>query len=79
MEEIRAFSEEHVASTAVLYLKVMRGQSRPAPRALEDALRESFLNNPWATPEIPSLVYLDKGKQVGFVGVIWIVSLKRQT
>ncbi len=70
MEEIRAFSEEHVPETANLYLKVIRGQSRPAPRALEEALRESFLGNPWASPEISPLVYFDKGKLAGFVGVI---------
>lgn len=70
MEEIRAFGEEHVRDTANLYLRAMRGQSRPAPRALEDAFRETFLANPWVSPDITSLVFLDKGKQAGFVGVI---------
>ena len=70
MEEIRAFTEEHLRDTANLYLRAMRGQSRPAPPALEDAFRESFLENPWVSPEIASLVYLDKGQLVGFVGVI---------
>jgi hypothetical protein len=70
MEEIRAFSEEHVQDAANLYLKAGRGQSRPAPRALEDAFRESFLSNPWVSPEILSLVYIEKGKLVGFLGVI---------
>ena len=70
MEEIRAFGEEHVGDTANLYLRAVRGQSRPAPRALEDVFRETFLENPWASPEIASHVFLDNGKQVGFVGVI---------
>ncbi len=70
MEEIRAFTAEHVRDTANLYLKAVRGQSRPAPRALEDAFRESFLDNPWASQEIFPLVYLEKGKLVGFLGVI---------
>jgi hypothetical protein len=70
MEEIRAFSEEHVRSTANLYLRAMRGQSRPAPSTLEDAFRDTFLKNPWVSPDITSLVFLAGGKQVGFVGVI---------
>ena len=70
MEEIRAFGEEHVRDTANLYWKVMRGQPTAAPPALEGAFRETFLENPWASPEICSLVFLDKGKQSGFVGVI---------
>lgn len=70
MEEIRDFSEEHVPETAKLYLRVVRGQSRPASRALEDTLRESFLGNPWVSSENPCYVYMENGKQVGFVGVI---------
>jgi hypothetical protein len=70
MEEIRAFGEEHVRDTANLYLRAMRGQSRPAPPALEGAFRETFLENPWVSQDITSLVFLDKGKQVGFVGVV---------
>jgi hypothetical protein len=70
MEEIRAFSEEHISDVANLYLRAVRGQFRAAPRALEDAFRESFLANPWASPEICPLVYIDKGNLVGFLGVI---------
>jgi hypothetical protein len=70
MEEIRAFSEEHVRDVANLYLRAGRGQFRPAPQALEEAVREIFLNNPWESLEISSLVYMDQGKLVGFLGVI---------
>ena len=70
MEEIRAFSEEHATDAANLYLKAARGQFRPAPRTLVDQVRDSFLRNPWVSPEIPSLVYLENGKLVGFMGVI---------
>jgi hypothetical protein len=70
MEEIRAFSEEHVPETARLYLRTVRGQSRPAPPALEDAIRDSFLGNPWVNCDSPSYVYIEDGKQVGFVGVV---------
>lgn len=70
MEEILVFNEEHVRDTASLYLRTVRGQFRQAPRSLEDAIRESFLLNPWVSSESPSLVYMDKGKQAGFIGVI---------
>jgi hypothetical protein len=70
MEEIQTFSEEHVAETARLYLKSVRGQSRPAPPALEAAIRESFLGNPWVSSESPCFVYIENGKLVGFVGVV---------
>src|SRR5271154_6813080 len=70
MEEIRVFTEEHVGDAATLYLKAARGESGPAPRSLQDQMKETFLGNPWVSPEIPSLVYLDQGKLVGFLGVI---------
>jgi hypothetical protein len=69
-DEIRAFSQEHVRDAANLYLSAGRGEFRPAPPALEDAFREIFLGNPWVSPEISSLVYMEKGKLVGFLGVI---------
>lgn len=70
MEEIRRFCEEHVQDTANLYLSAGRGQFRTAPPALRDYVREIFLGNPWVSPEISSLVYMEKGKLVGFLGVI---------
>lgn len=70
MEEIRAFSEEHVSDVAKLYLSAGRGEDRPPPNALQSAFRDCYLNNPWATPEITPLVYIEKGKLVGFLGVI---------
>jgi hypothetical protein len=70
MSEVRAFTEEHVRDAAGLYLRSMRGQNRPAPPSLQDYFREIFLGNPWVSPEIASLVYLEKSKLVGFLGVI---------
>jgi len=70
MGEIRAFSEEYLDDIADLYLKAMRGQNRKAPQSLKDYFRDILLNNPWVTPEIPSIMYLDGGRPVGFMGVI---------
>lgn len=70
MGEVRAFSEEHVRDAADLYLRSMRGQNRPSPKPLQDYFRDIFHCNPWVAPDVPSLVYIDNGKLVGFLGVI---------
>lgn len=70
MEEIKAFTEEHLCDVGGIYMRTGRGLSRPAPQPLLDAFRENFLRNPWVTPDIPSLVYIENGKLVGFIGVI---------
>ena len=70
MEEIRVFSEEHVSDVANLYLKAVRGQSRPAPQHLQAYFREIYFGNPWVSPEISPLVFMSNGKLIGFLGVI---------
>jgi hypothetical protein len=70
MGEIRAFTEEHLAEVATLYMKRMRGKSGPGSASLQDYFREIFLANPWATPDIPSLTYFDQGKVTGFLGIV---------
>src|ERR1035441_4638884 len=39
-------------------------------KALPKYLCDIFLANPWASPETPTLVYLEGGKIVGMVGVL---------
>jgi hypothetical protein len=70
MGEIRVFTEEHVRDVADLNLKAIRGRKEPSGPGLQNGFRDIFLNNPWVTPDIPSLVYLEQGKLVGFLGVI---------
>jgi hypothetical protein len=70
MGEIQAFTEEHVRAAADLNMRAIRGRREPAGAGLQESFREIFLGNPWATPDIPSLVYLDKGKLLGFLGVV---------
>jgi len=70
MGEIRVFTEEHLPDVAALYWRMMRGhRGAPAP-AVAGYFREIFMGSPWTTPDIPSLVYLDKSRLVGFLGVI---------
>ncbi len=70
MGEIRAFTEEHVAEVATLYVKRMRGRPGLGSASLQNYFREIFLANPWATADIPSWVYVDQGKIAGFLGVV---------
>jgi len=52
MEEIREFRLSDVPDVANLYLRVVRGQTRPAPPSLEQAMRTYFFENPWLSDEI---------------------------
>ena len=70
MGEIRPFTEEFSSDAADLYLRAMRGQLGRQSEALRKYFDHIFLCNPWVTPDIPSLVYLEKGKLAGFLGVI---------
>src|ERR1700689_3312508 len=70
MGEIRAFLAEHVPDVADLHLKVMRGRPGRAGKALKNYFHEMFFSNPWVSAEFPSLVYMDKGDLVGFLGVL---------
>lgn len=44
--------------------------ARESPQPLLDYFREIFFRSPFASAEHPSLVYLDQGKLVGFLGVL---------
>ncbi|MGA2184813.1 MAG: GNAT family N-acetyltransferase [Bryobacteraceae bacterium] len=70
MREIRPFTEEFASAAATLYFRAMRGQSRPPGTALPRYFCEILLDNPWATPEIPSLVYLESGTVIAVLGVV---------
>lgn len=68
--EVRPFAEEHIPDIATLYVKVMQGGGGSAGKALQNYFHDIFFENPWVSPELPSLVYWDRGKLVGFLGVI---------
>lgn len=70
MTEVRPFSEEFATDTAALYFRAMRGQNRDPGSALPAYFSEILLRNPWADPEIPSLVCIDKGKVIAALGII---------
>ncbi len=70
MGEIREFAEEHIPEVADLHMKVMRGRRERASDITRKYFGEIFFTNPWMSPEFPSLVYLEGGGIVGFMGVI---------
>jgi hypothetical protein len=70
MGELHVFSEEHADGLVALWFRAMRGrQPQPAP-GLRQYFCDMLLNNPWANPDQPSYVYLEKGQVVGSLGVI---------
>lgn len=69
MRDIRGFEPEDAGAVARLYELVMRsGTDRPPP-GLAPYLERVLIDQPWADPEIPSLVCVDDGRIVAFVGV----------
>ena len=64
------FFQDDIAEVANLNWKYLRGRNGGAPDALKSFLNELYFENPWIDGTIPSLVYADGGKVVGFLGVI---------
>jgi hypothetical protein len=67
---VRPFVEDDIPQVAQLYWKVMRGRKGRAPTTLYSSIRQLYFANPWLDKAIPSLVYEEKGKVIGFLGVI---------
>jgi hypothetical protein len=70
MGEIHEFEEAHIPEVAALELKVFHQRRGEASPALERYFAEIFFRNPWSDCGLRSLVYLHRGKVVGFVGVL---------
>lgn len=68
MSVIRALEPDDLPAVARLYERVMRSGTRNPPPAVEQFFRETVLEQPWADPEIPSLVYDDQ--DAGVVGFL---------
>ena len=69
MGAIRPLERADVPAAASLYEFVARSGSRTPPPGLAAYFERTFLDHPWADPEIPSLVYVgDDGSIAGFLG-----------
>lgn len=67
---VRPLDETDIAQVANLYWAVLRERKGAAPDSVGLFLKELYFHNPWIDDSIPSLVYDEKGKIVGFLGVI---------
>jgi hypothetical protein len=65
---IRPLEQEDIPAVARLYQVVMRGGSDEPPAFLEPFFERTLLDQPWADSTIPSLVYVEEGEIVGFIG-----------
>ena len=69
MSRIRPVSAEDLPQVASLFESVMRSGGRTPPPRLAAYFERTLLDQPWADPEIPSLVYEgDDGRILGFLG-----------
>ena len=70
MGEIRTYAAEFADGVASLYFYAGRGQRRGPGKSLPAYFNELHLSNPWASPEMPSYVYVENGKVIGMIGVV---------
>lgn len=65
---IRPLLRDDLDQVAALYARIARSDGADAPPRLADHFGDTLLDQPWADPEIPSLVYDDGGLIAGFIG-----------
>ncbi len=69
--DVRPLAREDIPAVADLFIRVFRKLSPPAPESLKSYFVDLYLDHPWRSPDLSSLVYCDdEGKVRGFVGVI---------
>lgn len=68
MAEIRPLRSDEIDQVAELYRFVDRSDWRIPPAEVAPWLRRTLLDHPWADPDIPTLVYVDGGEIMGFIG-----------
>jgi hypothetical protein len=69
MSEIRPFTIDDLDQVTALYERAARSGVDSAPLGLTDYFVRTLVEQPWADPAIPSLVYQgDDGRITGFIG-----------
>ena len=68
MTRSRPLERDDLPEVALLYTSVMRTGSEDRAADVAAYLERTVLDHPWADPELPSLVHLDDGRIVGFIG-----------
>jgi hypothetical protein len=67
---VRPFAESDLGAIAELYLKVFPQGRQYSQTRVQERFRKVLLQNPWYDPTIPSLVYEQDGKVIGFLGIV---------
>jgi Acetyltransferase (GNAT) family len=67
---VRRFAENDIPQVADLYWRILRERKGAPPPAVSAFLHELYFKNPWIDDSLPSLVYDEKGKTAGFLGVV---------
>jgi hypothetical protein len=67
---VRPLSEDDIPQVADLYWKILRERKGPTPLLVRSFIQELYFWNPWMDSRLPSLVYEDKGRIAGFLGVV---------
>lgn len=67
---VRPLAKDDIPQVADLYWRISRERSGPTPPAVQSFLHDLYFTNPWMDSSIPSLVYDEKGKIAGFLGVV---------
>lgn len=67
---IRPFDESDLPAVAELYSKVFSQGRQYSQSRLQARFNKILLQNPWYDPSIPSLVYEQEGRIVGFLGIV---------
>lgn len=68
MSEIRPLRRDEVPAVAALYRFIDRSDWRIPPDEVPDWLDRTLFGYPWVDAEIPSLVYVEDGEILGFIG-----------
>jgi hypothetical protein len=67
---VRPFAKDDIPQVTDLYWKVLRQRKGPLPAEIRSCIHELYFENPWIESSIPSLVFDEKGKIAGFLGVV---------
>jgi len=67
---VRPLAENDIPQIADLYWNILRERKGAPPPAVRSFLKELYFSNPWMDGSLPSLVYEEKSRIAGFLGVI---------
>jgi hypothetical protein len=67
---IREFVRDDIGPAADLWMRLVGERTEPAPPSLKEYFERIYFGNPWYDREVPSYVYEDGGRILGFLGAM---------